>query len=90
MRVYVSWCEEEILSVKQYEDLLEKKVKEFESDEDAFIDWLDRNYNASELWEANVTEREIIKERWHDYCWNEVTYDVSRDYDEYDIEEDED
>lgn len=87
MRVYVNWCNEDILTAKQYEDLCEEKVKELESDEDAFIDWLDRNYNASELWEENVTERELIKERWHDHCWDEATYDLAHDYDEYNIED---
>lgn len=88
MRVYVNWNDEDILTAKQYEDLMEEKVKELENDEDAFIEWLDRNYSASELWEENVTERENIKARWHDHCWDEASYDLSHDYDEYDIDED--
>lgn len=88
MRVYVNWRDEDILMTKQYEDLIEEKVNKLENNEDAFIEWLDRNYNASELWEENVTQRELVKERWHDHCWNEVIYDLSCNYDEYDIEED--
>jgi len=90
MRVYVNWNDEEILSTKQYEALVEEKVKELESDKDAFNEWLDRNYNASDLWDEDGTDHEIIKEEWRVHCWDEVTYDLSHDYDEYDIDEDED
>ena len=89
MRVYVNWRDEDILSVKQYEDLLEEKVNELKADTDAFNEWIDRNYNASNLfWDDTRIAREIITEEWATHCWDEVTYDLSKDYDEYDIEED--
>ena len=90
MRVYVNWNDEEILSTKQYEDFVEEKVNELKSDKDAFNEWLDRNYNVSELWNEDGADKEIIKAEWETHCWDEVTYDLSHDYDEYDIEEDED
>lgn len=88
MRVYVNWCDEDILTTKQYEDLIEEKVKELETDKDAFEEWLDRNYSASDMWDEDNLNKEIIKDEWHNHCWDEVSYDLSHDYDEYDIDED--
>lgn len=88
MRVYVNWNDEDILTAKQYDNLAEEKAMELEEDKDAFEEWLNRNYNASDLWNADETTKWVIKDEWHMHCWDEVSYDLSKDYDKYDIEED--
>lgn len=87
MRVYVNWNNEDILTVKQYDNLAEEKAMELEADTDAFNEWLDRNYTASELWDMTEATKGAIEAEWHMHCWDEVSYDLSQDYDEYDIED---
>ena len=68
IKLYVNWSENKILTPKQFEEMLDKKVKERVADEDAFLDYLEQYFTRMELFEMDEEEKENVKQDFQEHC----------------------
>ena len=68
IKLYVNWSESKILTPKQFEEVLDKTVKERVADENAFLDYLAQYFTHIELFEMDEEEKENVKQDFQEHC----------------------
>lgn len=85
MYVYVNWCEQKIISQEEVDELISKKAAEINRSMSDFDDWLNSNYDASEIWDSDEDWRGLVEKEWADFCYEEAEAEILRDYEAYSI-----
>lgn len=78
--VYVDWDRHEILTTDELDEYRDKRKDEI-AEEVVFEEWLDRNYNASDVWD----NADNINNDWDEYLEGRVA-DEMADIDEVEID----
>ena len=68
IELYVNWKTHDIVPASEWESLASTAIRWFETDETAFNEWLNSNYDASEFFNADKTLRDKVLEEWHQIC----------------------
>lgn len=73
VKLYVDWTKNRILTPKQFEEMLDKTIKERVTEEDAFLNYLEEYFTRVELFEMDKEEREKVRQDFQEYC-EDVVY----------------
>lgn len=84
--VYVNWCDEILYTEKQFEKEIESTAEKKFDDSDIFDEWLDRNFDPSEVFSFTEAEKEAQRARYKAYCADEARCQLSEDYEEIELE----
>lgn len=86
MRIYINWKDEDVVTEKQYEALIEEKIEKLESDKNDFASWLNSHYSAYAIWtmeDDNLLD-DILND-WHEWCADRAEQHIVGDWDEYNL-----
>lgn len=86
VKIYVKWRHEEIINEKEFKEKVAQAVNNFKTDETYFIEWLNDNYNAFNVWEMSAEERAKILEEYAEVCQDWAEEEVADDWEEIEIE----
>lgn len=84
--VFVNWCENCILIEKDFENEIEGEALERFDDSDFFDEWLDRNFDPSEIFSFTESEKEIHRDRYKEYCRVEAKTALLEEYEAIELE----
>ena len=68
IELYVNWKTHEIVPTSEWKSLASTAIRRLETDENAFNEWLDSCYYASEIFSIDEKRRSEIQEEWHQVC----------------------
>lgn len=86
MKVYINWKDQDVVTEKQLETLIEEETEKLESDNDVFPRWLNSHYSAYEIWNMNDDNLlDKILNEWHKYCADRADQYICGEWDEYDL-----
>lgn len=60
--VYVNWGEERVMSEKEYKEEIERRAKKDAENEVSFMEWLEENYNALEMFNMEGKQKTEVRE----------------------------
>ena len=84
--VFVNWCENTILTEKDFENEIESETLERFDDSDYFDEWLDRNFDPSEIFSFTESEKEAHRNRFKEYCREEAKMALLDEYEVIELE----
>lgn len=86
MKIYINWKDQDVVTERQLETLVEEEIEKLESNTDEFAYWLNNHYSAYEIWSMNDDNlQDKILNNWHEYCVNGIERYIYDDWDEYDL-----
>ena len=71
MRVYVNWETQEIVGPNQVEEIIDRKLSDYLTNDDLLM-YLEERYNLSEVWEMDDKQKESIMEDFTNYQREQV------------------
>ena len=84
--VFVNWCENIILTEKDLEKEIEAGTLERFDESDFFDEWLDRNFDPSEIFSFNAVEKETHRNRFKEYCREKAKIALLEEYETIELE----
>ena len=84
--VFVNWSENVILTEKDFENEIESETLERFDDSDFFDEWLDRNFDPSEVFSFTESEKETHRNRYKEYCRQEAKMVLLEEYETVELE----
>lgn len=84
--VFVNWSENCILTEKDFEKEVEAETLERFDDSDFFDEWLDRNFDPSEVFSFTESEKETHRNRYKEYCRQEAQMALLEEYETIELE----
>ena len=84
--VFVNWSESQILTEKEFEKEVEFATLERFDDSDFFDEWLDRNFDPSEIFSFTESEKETHRNRFKEYCREEAKMALLEEYETVELE----
>ena len=84
--VYVDWSGDCILTEKDFEKEVEAETLERFDDSDFFDEWLDRNFNYSEIFHFTESEKEEERARFREYCREDAEAVLLEEYETIELE----
>ena len=84
--VFVSWDENVILTEKDFENEIESETLDRFDDSDFFDEWLDRNFDPSEVFSFTESEKETHRDRYKEYCRQEAKMALLEEYEVIELE----
>lgn len=84
--VFVDWSENRILTEKDLEKEIEFETLERFDDSDFFDEWLDRNFDPSEVFSFTESEKETHRNRYKEYCQEEAKMALFEEYEAVELE----
>ena len=84
--VFVSWDENVILTEKDFENEIESETLDRFDDSDFFDEWLDRNFDPSEVFSFTESEKETHRDRYKEYCREEARMALFEEYETIELE----
>ena len=84
--VFVNWCENIILTEKDLEKEIEAGTLERFDESDFFDEWLDRNFDPSEIFSFTESEKETHRDRFKEYCQEEAKMALLEEYETIELE----
>lgn len=84
--VFVNWCENIILTEKDLEKEIEAGTLERFDESDFFDEWLDRNFDPSEIFSFTESEKETHRNRFKEYCREEAKMALLEEYETVELE----
>lgn len=86
MIIYINWKDEDVVTEKQLENLIEEETDRLESNTDDFAFWLNNHYSAYEIWSMNDDNlQDDILNDWHKCCADRAERYIVDDWDEYNL-----
>ena len=85
MRVYVNWETQEIVGPNQVEEIIDRKLSDYLSNDDLLM-YLEERYNLSEIWEMDDKQKESIMEDFTAYQRELVGEWFDTEFCEYEVE----
>lgn len=86
IKIYVDYENQSVLTEEDYKEVLTERVKSYKSDNDAFEDWLNDRYSASEIFKMKSHELDKVVERWEGVCEGDAEDDMGRELVEYELD----
>lgn len=86
VKVFVLWSENRILTEAEFEKEIESETLERFEDSDFFDEWLDRNFDSSEIFHFTESEKEEERARFREYCREEARMVTLEEYEEIELE----
>ena len=86
IKIYVDYENQSVLTEEDYKEVLTERVKSYKSDNDAFADWLNDRYSASEIFKMKSHELDKVVERWEGVCEGDAEDDMGRELVEYELD----
>jgi hypothetical protein len=84
--VFVLWSENRILTEAEFEKEIEFETLERFEDSDFFDEWLDRNFDPSEIFSFTESEKETHRNRYKEYCREEARMVTLEEYEAIELE----
>ena len=84
--VFVNWSDNVILTEKDLEKEIEFGTLERFNESDFFDEWLDRNFDPSEIFDLTESEKETHRNRFKDYCREEAKMALLEEYETVELE----
>ena len=84
--VFVNWSENVILTEKDFENEIESETLDRFDDSDFFDEWLDRNFDPSEVFSFTESEKETHRDRYKEYCRQEAKMALLEEYEVIELE----
>lgn len=84
--VFVNWSENVILTEKDFEKGVEAETLGRFEDSDFFDEWLDRNFDPSEVFSFTESEKETHRNRYKEYCRQEAKMALLEEYETVELE----
>lgn len=84
--VYANWNEREVISEKEYKEMIEKSAEEYVESYADFADWLNDNYHPDDIWEMSENDRNAVKEEYREVCHCSAEEEVNDYWKPYEIE----
>ena len=84
--VFVNWCENVILTEKDFEKEVEYETLERFEDSEFFDEWLDRNFDSSEVFYFTESEKEEERARFKEYCRADAEAVLLKEYETVELE----
>ena len=85
MRVYVNWETQEIVGPNQVEEIIDRRLSYYLSNDDLLM-YLEERYNLSEVWEMDDKQKESIMEDFTNYQREQVEEWFDEEFCEYEVE----
>lgn len=79
-KIYIDWGNGSV--VVSPEEYIINYIYDNVDDNDAFEEWLNDKYSASDLWKMDGKECETITEEWKDYLRNQAEEELDYRFDE--------
>ena len=86
IKIYVDYENQEVLTEEGYKEALTERAKSYKTDNEAFRDWLNDNYEAFEIFNKNGVELDKVVERWEGVCESDAEKDIGRELTEYELD----
>jgi hypothetical protein len=84
--VFVLWSENRILTEAEFEKEVEFETLERFEDLDFFDEWLDRNFDSSEIFNFTESEKNAQRNRYREYCREEARMVSLEEYEAVELE----
>jgi hypothetical protein len=84
--VFVLWSENRILTEAEFEKEIEFETLERLEDSDFFDEWLNRNFDPSEIFSFTESEKETHRNRYKEYCREEARMVTLEEYEAVELE----
>jgi hypothetical protein len=84
--VFVLWSENRILTEAEFEKEVEFETLERFEDSDFFDEWLDRNFDSSEIFNFTESEKNAQRNRYREYCREEARMVSLEEYEAVELE----
>ena len=85
MRVYVNWETQEIVGPNQVEEIIDRKLSDYLTNDDLLM-YLEERYNLSEVWEMDDKQKKSIMEDFIAYQGELVGEWFDKEFCEYEVE----
>ena len=85
MRVYVNWETQEIVGPNQVEEIIDRKLSDYLTNDDLLM-YLEERYNLSEVWEMDDKRKESIMKDFTNYQREQVEEWFDEEFCEYKVE----
>ena len=87
MTVYVDWDNHKIFGEEEFNDFIAEKAEQMTHDGEAFDEWLNYTYTASEIWNNSYDDewRASVDVDWRTYCYDEIETEYSQIFSEYTV-----
>ena len=85
MRVYVNWETQEIVGPNQVEEIIDRKLSDYLTNDDLLM-YLEERYNLSEVWEMDDKQKKSIMEDFIAYQGELVGEWFDEEFCEYEVE----
>ena len=86
IKIYVDYENQNVLTEEDYEEVLSERKKSYKSDNEAFEDWLNDKYSASEIFKMKSYELDKVVERWEGVCESNAEEDMGSELSEYELD----
>ncbi len=86
IKIYVDYENAEVLTEEQYKEALAERAKSYKTDDEAFRDWLNDNYEAFKIFKMKSYDLEKVMERWEGVCEADAEEDMGRELTEYELD----
>ena len=85
MRVYVNWETQEIVGPNQVEEIIDRKLSDYLTNDDLLM-YLEERYNLSKVWEMDDKQKESIMEDFTNYQREQAEEWFDEEFYEYEVE----
>ena len=86
IKIYVDYENKNVLTEEDYKEVLNERAKSYKSDNEAFEDWLNDRYSASEIFKMKSHDLDKVIERWEGVCEEDAEEDMGMELSEYEID----
>lgn len=86
IKIYVDYENQEVLTEEGYKEALTERAKSYKTDNEAFRDWLNDNYEAFKIFNMKDYELDKVVERWEGVCEADAEEDIGRELTEYELD----
>lgn len=69
--IYVNWNEHKVMTEDEYNEEMNRRVKRFCEDDANFLEWLEANYTAIEMFDMGGRQKKEVREAFLEYARDE-------------------
>lgn len=86
IKIYVDYENQSVLTEEQHKEALIERAKSYKTDDNAFRDWLNDNYEAFKIFKMSSYELDKVMERWEGICEADAEDDMNIELTEYELD----
>ena len=80
VKLYVDWCEGEVLTETELDAKIESEARKSVADDDEFAEWLRDEYTAIDVFNFTEEDRANVLDEWTAVCSERASVELMEEY----------